>query len=112
MGQGLRRAIATDFREMRKLGANVVRVHLQFGTYMKSPGHLDPAELARLRRMLDLARDERLYLDITGLSCYRPDRIPAWYDALGETERWQAQADWWAAVAKTCAGHPPSSATT
>ena len=95
-----------DFRQMRKLGANVVRVHLQFATYMKSPGVVDRAELNRLRRMLDLARDNGLYVDVTGLGCYRRDRIPAWYDALDETARWQAQAEWWAAVARACAGHP------
>src|SRR4051812_6661438 len=30
-------SIAEDFREMKKLGANVVRVHLQVGTFMESP---------------------------------------------------------------------------
>jgi hypothetical protein len=98
--------VENDFREMRRLGANVLRVHLQFGTYMKSPGQVDRLELARLRRMLDLARDQGLYVDITGLGCYRRARIPAWYDALDEADRWQAQADWWTAIAETCAGHP------
>ena len=31
-----------DFREMRKLGVNVVRIHLQFGTYMKTRNEIDP----------------------------------------------------------------------
>ena len=47
-----------------------------------------------------------LYLDVTGLSCYRLDRIPAWYDALDEAERWEVQARWWEKIAETCAGHP------
>src|SRR3954451_15168301 len=46
--------VEKDFRDMRALGANVVRVHLQFSTYMKSATEADPAELARLRKMLDL----------------------------------------------------------
>jgi len=95
-----------DFREMRKLGANVVRVHLQTGTYMKGPEEVDQAELDRLRKMCDLAAETGLYLDLTGLGCYHLDHIPAWYDALGEAERWDVQARFWAAVAKTCAGHP------
>ena len=79
--------IERDFREMRKLGGNVVRVHLQFGTYMKGPNEFDQTQLDRLRKLLDLGRELGLYLDITGLSCYRLDRIPIWYDALEEMNR-------------------------
>ncbi len=96
--------IETDFREMRKLGANVVRWHLQFETFMKSPERADVEELARLKRLLVVARQAGLYLDLTGLNCFRLNRIPAWYDALPEAERWNAQARFWEAVAKTCAG--------
>ena len=95
-----------DFREMRKLGANVVRIHLQFGTYMTAPDEFDPAQLGRLKRLLDLARETGLYVDVTGLSCYRLGSIPAWYDALDEAERWDVQARWWQMIARTCAGHP------
>lgn len=98
--------VENDFREMRKLNANVVRVHLQFATYMKGPNEVDQAELARLRKMLDLARDVGLYLDLTGLNCFRLKAIPAWYDQMDEAERWQAQAAFWEAIARTCAGHP------
>lgn len=45
-------------------------------------------------------------LDVTGLSCYRLDRIPAWYDAFSETDRWNVQARWWKKIAETSAGHP------
>ncbi len=95
-----------DFCEMRKLGANVVRIHLQFGTYMKGPDEFDQSQLARLRKLLDLARETGLYLDLTGLSCYRLDQIPVWYDTLAETDRWSVQARWWTEVARTCADHP------
>ncbi len=98
--------IERDFQEMRGLGANVVRIHLQYGTYMKGPGEYDLAQFDRLRKLLDLSADVGLLLDVTGLSCYRLEAIPAWYDALDEAQRWEAQADWWAMVAKTCAGHP------
>ena len=95
-----------DFREMRKLGANVVRVHLQFGTYMTGPDEFDQAQLDRLKRMLDLGSEVGLYLDLTGLCCYRLDQVPEWYDALDEAARWDVQARWWSTIAKTCAGHP------
>jgi len=96
--------IEKDFREMRKLGANVVRWHLQFETYMKSADEPDTAQLARLKRLLKLARATGLYLDLTGLNCFRLKRIPSWYDELSEADRWKAQARFWAALSKTCAG--------
>lgn len=68
--------VERDFSEMRKLGANVIRIHLQFSTYMKRPDEFDQAQLDHLRKLLDLGRDFGLYLDVTGLSCYRLDRIP------------------------------------
>ena len=95
---------ATDFREMKALGANVVRVHLQFGKFMKTAAQPDEAALRQLTRMLRLAEETGLYLDVTGLASYRPADVPPWYDALDEPGRWAAQAAFWEAVAKTCAG--------
>ncbi len=98
------RRIETDFREMRKLGVNVVRWHLQFETFMQAPDRPDAEQLARLKRLLKLARSTGLYLNLTGLNCFRLKRIPPWYDALSQVDRWKAQAVFWDAVAKTCAG--------
>lgn len=98
--------IETDFREMKNLGANVVRWHLQLETFIKAPDRPDTAELARLKKLLGLAREHGLYLDLTGLNCFRLNRIPEWYDALPEADRWKCQARFWDAVAKTCAGDP------
>jgi aryl-phospho-beta-D-glucosidase BglC (GH1 family) len=98
--------VEKDFRQMRELGANVVRLHLQVGTYMKSPTEVDEAELQRLRRTLDLGQKNGLYLDLTGLNCFHLKEIPDWFDKLPEAERWQVQANFWEAIAKTCAGHP------
>jgi hypothetical protein len=94
-----------DLRELSALGANCVRIHLQFGKFMSGPDKPIAAALDRLRRLLDAAEKCRVHVDITGLACYRPADIPAWYDALGETDRWKTQAEFWAAVAKTCSGH-------
>ena len=98
------RRIEKDFREMRNLGANVVRWHLQFETFMKSPDEPNTEQLSRLKKLLPLARENHLYLDLTGLNCFRRDRIPAWYDALPEQDRWKAQARFWDAISTTCAG--------
>lgn len=98
--------IESDFEEMKQLGANVVRIHLQVEAFLKSPSETKPASLARLSRLLTLAEKTGLYLDITGLGCYHKQDVPAWYDELSEPERWQAQAVFWSAVAKTCADSP------
>jgi frataxin-like iron-binding protein CyaY len=59
-----------------------------------------------LHRLLDLAQDCGLYLNVTGLSCYRIAQVPQWYDALDETARWGVQENFWRAIATTCKGHP------
>jgi len=98
--------IEKDFKEMRKLEANVIRWHLQFETFMKAADQPNAEQLARLKKLLKLARENQLYLDLTGLNCFRLKRIPAWYDALSEQERWKAQAVFWEAIAETCAKDP------
>src|SRR5262245_26861866 len=96
--------VEEDFREMRDLGANVVRVHLQFGKFLPKRDEPNAAALERLGRLLLLAERLGLYLDLTGLGCYHKADVPAWYDALSEADRWDAQTRFWAAVAKRCAG--------
>ncbi|MGC4004026.1 MAG: cellulase family glycosylhydrolase [Pirellulales bacterium] len=95
--------VADDFAEMKMLGANVVRVHLQFGKFMERPDRPRRAALERLKKLLALAASTELYLDVTGLGCYHKADVPAWYDALTDDERWAAQAVFWEAVARTCA---------
>lgn len=95
--------IEADFAEMRTLGANVVRVHLQTGRFLDGPTQPNDAALRQLTRLLRLAEQQRLYLDITGLGCYHRADVPAWYDELDEGGRWQAQTTFWRAVARVCA---------
>src|SRR5688572_4076056 len=47
--------LADDFQEIKQMGANVVRVHLQFSRFMEAPGRPNAAALKQLRRMLTLA---------------------------------------------------------
>jgi len=56
--------------------------------------------------LLKVAEKHGIYLDITGLACYRKDQRAAWYDALGDADRWAAQARFWEAVSETCAKSP------
>jgi len=91
-----------DFQEMKELGANVVRIHLQTGKFMESPDKPNEKSLTQLRRLLKLAEETGLYLDLTGLGCYHKADVPPWYDAMNEAARWNVQAWFWSAVAKTC----------
>jgi len=100
------KTLADDFHELRELGANVVRVHLQFGKFMRSPTEPDRHGLAQFARLLRLAEETGLRLDVTGLACYRPADVPAWYDTLVEPARWAAQARFWEAVAEVGASSP------
>lgn len=98
--------VEEDFREMKQLGANVVRVHLQTAQFMTGPRAVNEANLERLGRLAALAEKTGIYLDITGLACYRKKDVPKWYDDLPEKDRWDVQARFWEAVASRCAQSP------
>jgi hypothetical protein len=98
--------VEAHFGQMKKLGANVVRVHLQVGKFMDAPDKANDKALDRLAILLRLAEKERLYLDLTGLGCYHKKDVPAWYDNLSDKERWNVQARFWQAVAARCAESP------
>jgi len=78
--------VEQDFAEMRALGANCVRIHLQFGKFMDGPDQPNQAALRQLERLMRLAEQQQLYVDLTGLGCYHKQDIPAWYDALDESD--------------------------
>src|SRR5262249_36221785 len=59
--------VEAHFGQMKKLGANVVRVHLQLGKFMDTPDLPNGKALDRLGQLLGLAERQRLYLDLTGL---------------------------------------------
>lgn len=98
--------VEADFSEMKEIGANVVRLHIQFGKFMEAADKPNEKSLAQLHKLVELAEKTGLYLDLTGLGCYHKQDVPAWYDDLDEAGRWQAQTAFWRAVAKTCAESP------
>ncbi|HOX00838.1 MAG TPA: cellulase family glycosylhydrolase [Candidatus Paceibacterota bacterium] len=97
-------AVEEDFREMSALGANLVRIHLQTGKFMLETDAPNPAALKQLGRLIRLAEQTGLRLDLTGLGCYHRRDVPAWYDRLDEKGRWDVQARFWEAVAQAGAG--------
>lgn len=95
-----------DFREIKQLGCNVVRIHLQFSRFMKSPEIANETQLKQLKKLVDLAEQTGLYLDVTGLGCYHKQDVPEWYDKLSEEDRWEAQARFWIEIAQVCKTSP------
>jgi aryl-phospho-beta-D-glucosidase BglC (GH1 family) len=98
--------VEAHFGQMKKLGANVVRIHLQLGKFMDGQDKANEKALARLDKLVALAEKERLYLDLTGLGCYHKKDVPAWYDKLSEKDRWDVQARFWQAVTGRCKESP------
>ncbi|HZE99792.1 MAG TPA: cellulase family glycosylhydrolase, partial [Planctomycetota bacterium] len=98
--------VVQDFHEIRDLGCTVVRIHPQFGRFMKSPTEPNGENLGRLKKLLELAEGLGLYLDLTGLGCYRKEDCPLWYLNAPEQERWAMQGLFWEAIAGACASSP------
>jgi hypothetical protein len=101
--QGEWKKVEADFAEMKELGANVVRVHLQLEKFMQAADTPNKESLDQLARLLKLAEQQGLYLDLTGLGCYHKRDVPEWYDKLDEQDRWDVQARFWEAVAARAA---------
>jgi len=98
--------VEQHFGEMKDLGANVVRIHLQLGKFLTAADKPNEDNLKRLAKLLALAEKHKLYLDVTGLGCYHKADVPAWYDALSEADRWDVQARFWTAIATACKDSP------
>jgi hypothetical protein len=98
--------VEEDFGEIDALGANVVRIYLQYHRFMDGPTSPNEINLSRLRDLVILAEGHGIYLDITGLGSLRPEDDPAWYVDLAEPERWAAQATFWETIAETLADRP------
>jgi len=99
-------SVVGDLQEMKALGANTVRIHLQVSRFMISHTQVNEESLEQLTRLVALAEKTGLYLDITGLGCYDKPDVPQWYNGLGEKERWAVQARFWQAIARTCRESP------
>lgn len=95
-----------DFEEMRDMGVNVVRIHLQVGKFLDGPEAPNQKTLTKLRQLCDLGRKTGLRLNLTGLGCYHKRDVPVWYDQLDEKGRWAAQATFWKSIAREIRDEP------
>ena len=69
-------ATRQDFKRMKELGVNCVRVFLTYGSFHMEPGRLDPEGLARFDQFLAIAEQAGIYVHPTG-----PDHwegLPSW----------------------------------
>ena len=92
-------AVRRDFKWMRRMKVNTVRVFLELPQFMSSANQPNREALRGLNALLRVAKAKGIYLGITGNLVWRPARRAGWYERLDEQERWQVQARFWRAVA-------------
>lgn len=103
-------AVVADFRDVRRMGINVIRLLLDTEEYLDAPacGTCDPtvnaAAIDHLGDVAVAAEQMGLYLDITGLGIAYHHHNGSWFDSLdaspeAEVRRWAAQELFWRAVA-------------
>ncbi len=91
--------IEEDFKDMKALGANIVRIHLQYHQFMLDIDTPNESSFDKLDSLVSLANENELYLDITGLAAYRKGDQPAFYDNLNDSMRWVSHKNFWAELA-------------
>lgn len=98
--------VEREFAAMKAAGTTVARVHPEMPAFLPGPGKVNSQALDRLAHLLTIAEKSGIYLQITGLACYKiMDRL-AWYDALDNESRWKAQEFFWSTIARACAQSP------
>ncbi len=98
--------LAKDWKDMKGLGANVVRVHLQAHEFLLDTETVNTAAIDNLKRLTNLSEEVGIYLLITGLGAYIEADQPPWYTELGDEERWAAHTTFWKEIAKAVGQSP------
>ena len=98
--------VERDFEDMKAAGTTVARIHPEMPLLVTGPDKADPQAIDRLSRLLAIAEKTGIYLDVTGLACYKINNRLAWYDAMDEEARWKTQEFFWETLARTCAPSP------
>lgn len=87
------------FQEINKMGFNIVRIHLQQFVLQNSENGINHEILNHLDKIVGLAENNGLYLDLTGLGRYKGE-IPEWYKKLSDDERIEADSYFWKVLAE------------
>lgn len=97
--------VVKDVNYMKNgLRANLIRIHLQTNKFMDSPTEPNKPALRQLVKLMYLAEEKGIYLDLTGLCCYDRQLAPIWYKNMTEPQRWAVHVKFWEAIAQTCQG--------
>lgn len=87
-------ATRQDFRRMKSLGVNCVRVFISFGSFYSEPGRLDPDGLKKFDEFLEIAEEAGIYVHPTG-----PDHwegAPEWAkDRVADDQAVAALEEFW-----------------
>ena len=100
------RDLVKDFEDAHNMGANLIRLPIQYNFFMDSPTEANALNLERLRVLVKVAEQYDLYVLICGLNAFKKDLQPAWYSQMNEQERWATQAIFWKNVAATVGNIP------
>ncbi len=95
--------VEREFAAMKAAGATVARIHPEMPALLDGPSKANAQALDRLGHLLRIAENSGVYLQVTGLACYKIKNRTAWYDALDDESRWKAQEFFWSTIARTCA---------
>ncbi len=95
-------ATREDFKRMKKLGVNCVRVFLSYGSFYNEEGKLDAAGLEKFDQFLSIAEDARIYVHPTGPDLW--EGAPHWPLGGLEDERTLVALEaFWRQFAARCA---------
>jgi hypothetical protein len=93
------------FLEIKNHGATTVRVELPEVTHaMSGVATFNKARMDAFTGVMDYAESIGLKVVLSGLWDYN-DSSDNWYEKLGETERWNTQANYWREFARRLAGN-------
>jgi len=99
--------LTKDWYDMKGLGANTVRVHLQAHEFLLDAETVNAGAIENLQRLVSLSEEVGMYLLITGLGAYVEADQPIWYNGLDDEARWVAHETFWGEIAKAV-GHSPA----
>lgn len=86
--------ISKAFSEIKSMGFNIVRIHVQQFILQKGKDEFDDKELSNLDVLIKIARENGLYIDLTGLGRYN-GVIPDWYKNLDDSGRIETDGNFW-----------------
>jgi len=100
-------ALIKDWHDMKGLGANSVRLHLQAHEFLVDAETINTTAIENLKRLVSISEETGLYLLIVGLGAYIKADQPDWYTGLEDSARWLAHHTFWREISKAV-GHSPA----